>query len=184
MDDKLKRAQSLVGYSSGRPDHDFYVTPDNVIEALLNEEKFEGDIWEPACGDGAISRFLKRKGYNVYSTDLIYRGYGYGDIDFLKTNYKFNNIITNPPYNIAQDFIEHALKCTDKKVAMLCKLQFLESEKRKQLFLNTPLKKVSIFSKRLSMYRNGIKTKNSGMIAFAWFIWDHSYDKEPILTWL
>lgn len=184
MNDSLKRAQSLVGYSSGRPEHDFYATPRNATLSLLEKVKFEGDIWEPACGDGAISKVLKEKGYVTYSTDLIYRDYGYGDIDFLKTNYKFNNIITNPPYKLAQQFVEHSLECTDKKVAMLCKLQFLESETRKKLFENTPLKNVLVFSKRLTMYRNNVKMKNSGMIAFAWFVWDHEYKGEPTISWV
>jgi hypothetical protein len=65
----------------------------------LSVEAFEGDIWEPACGDGAISKVLETAGYRVVSTDLIDRGYGAGGHNFLKSTKPLaKNIITNPPY--------------------------------------------------------------------------------------
>lgn len=184
IDPKLKRAQSLVGTSAGRPDDDFYPTPPEATQALLDHETFEGTIWEPACGDGAICRVLEKNGLKLIATDLNYRDYGLGDVNFLTSNMQSANIITNPPYKLAEEFIHKALKQTTGKVAMLCKLQFLEGAKRKVMFENTPLKKVYVFSKRLSMTRNGEKMKNSGMIAFAWFVWEHGYEGEATLSWL
>lgn len=190
IDPKLKRAQSLVGTSAGRPDDDFYPTPPEATEALLAHETFTGTIWEPACGDGAISRVLEAHGHTVRSTDLNYRGYGIGDRNFLDEFPAYNedanvaNIITNPPFKLAEEFIWKSLEMTTGKVAMLCKLQFLEGGKRKLMFESTPLKKVYVFSKRLSMTRNGEKMKNSGMIAFAWFVWEHGYTGEATIGWL
>lgn len=187
---KLKRAQSLVGTSAGRPDDDFYPTPPEATAALLAHEKFEGMIWEPACGDGAICRVLEDHGYTIKATDLNYRGYGVGDTDFLNQIEACNadanppNIITNPPFKLAEEFIWKSLSLTTGKVAMLCKLQFLEGAKRKKMFESTPLKTVYVFSKRLTMTRNGEKMKNSGMIAFAWFVWEHGYTGEPTVKWL
>lgn len=78
---------------------EFYPTPPEATRALLSVEAFEGDIWEPACGDGAISKVLLEAGYEVISTDLIDRGYGTGGHDFLKSTRPLaKNIITNPPY--------------------------------------------------------------------------------------
>lgn len=182
--DKLKRAQSLVGTSKDRPPEDYYPTPRNAIEALLEAEKFEGDIWEPACGDGAISEVLKEHGYEVRSTDLIDRGYGEGGHDFLWATDTAPNIITNPPYNIAQPFIEKALSLTSGKVAMLCKLQFLEGVKRRKMFETTPLARVHVFSKRIKMARNGIDIYSSSMIAFCWLVWEHGYEGDPVLKWI
>jgi hypothetical protein len=184
IDKKLKRAQSLVGSSEGRPDFDFYPTPTTAVEALLNVEKFSRRIWEPACGDGAISEVLKKHGHEVLSTDLIDRGYGETPHDFLTSSYKCENIITNPPFVLADKFIELSLQRTTDKVCMLCKLQFLEGAKRKIMFESTPLKSVWVFSKRLSMYRNGEKMKNSGMIAFAWYIWERGYEGKATVGWL
>lgn len=62
---------------------DFYPTPAPMTQALLSVEKFEGEIWEPACGDGAISRELEVAGYKVTSTDLIDRKFGISGRDFL-----------------------------------------------------------------------------------------------------
>ena len=181
---RLKRAQSLVGFSNERADHDFYPTPPEATHALLQREKFEGLIWEPACGDGAISTILEDYGYEVRSTDLINRGYGTGDTDFLTSTLTAPNIITNPPFSIAEPFLKHALNQTTGKVAFLCKLQFLEGAKRKIIFETSPLKTVYVFSKRLTMTRNGEKTKNSGMLCFAWYIFQHGYEGEPTISWI
>lgn len=79
--------------------YEFYPTPPEATRALLAVESFEGDIWEPACGDGAISKVLEAAGYQVVSTDLIDRGYGAGGHNFLKSDRPLaKNIITNPPY--------------------------------------------------------------------------------------
>lgn len=181
---KLKRARSLVGDSEGRPEHDFYPTPANAVEDLLKVERFDGMIWEPACGDGAICKVLQAHGHDVIATDLIDRGWGEGNRDFLLETARVDNIITNPPFTLATAFIEHALSLTNRKVAMLCKLQFLEGWRRKAMFESTPLARVWVFSKRLSMTRDGQKMKNSGMIAFAWFVWEHGHEGEPKLGWL
>lgn len=82
-----------------RAAYEFYPTPPEATRALLSVESFEGDIWEPACGDGAISKVLEAAGYQVVSTDLIDRGFGAGGQDFLKSPEPLaRNIITNPPY--------------------------------------------------------------------------------------
>ncbi len=185
MEDRaISLAHSIIGVSHGRPEHDFYPTPSFATISLLQKEKFEGLIWEPACGDGAISKVLEEKGYTVWSTDLYDYGYGNVGVDFLHSYKKVSNIITNPPYKLAQAFVEHALECTERKVAMLLKLQFLEGVGRYKFFKSSPLKNVYVFSKRLSMNRNGIKMKNKGMICFAWFVWEHGYKGQPIINWI
>jgi hypothetical protein len=81
-----------------RAPFEFYPTPPEATRALLSVESFEGTVWEPACGDGAISKVLMAAGYQVVSTDLIDRGFGQGGCDFLKSTEPLaRNIITNPP---------------------------------------------------------------------------------------
>jgi hypothetical protein len=89
------------------------------------------------------------------------------------------NIVTNPPYKYAQKFVEHALECVDKKIAMLLKLVFLESMGRKSLFDRNLLKKVYIFRKRLQFGSGGSPT-----LASAWFVWDKSYKGLPTIEWI
>jgi len=177
----LDKHLSIVGFGRNRAVADFYPTPDFAVKELLKREKFNGTIWECACGDGAIAKFFPNSIATDLRTDL---GYGVGGIDFLQTGRMVNNIITNPPYSLAQQFVEHSLDVASDKVAMLLKLVFLESVSRKSLFDKKMLKKVYVFRRRLKIYANGIIGKNSGLIAYAWFIWDKSYNGNPEIEWI
>ena len=68
---------------------DFFPTPSWATHALMDVEPFVGDIWECACGDGAMSEVLQSTGNRVVSSDLVDRGYGEGEVDFLHTNRRF-----------------------------------------------------------------------------------------------
>jgi hypothetical protein len=185
------KSNAIAGANQGnREQNDFYPTPDNATIALLEKEIFEGSIYEPACGDGAISKILKTTypTQKVYSTDLIDRDYGdKTGIDFITYDFKghkFDNVITNPPYSLAKEFIEKSLQITNKKVAMLLKLVALESANRYEMWRNSPLETVYVFSKRLKIYKNGVIGKNSGLICFAWFIFNHNYKGKPNIDWI
>lgn len=196
MDENLKRAQSLVGTSEGRPEFDYYPTPPEGTLALLSREEFQGNIWEPCCGEGWMSEVLRSKGFDVLSTDVIDYGYKFHDetVDFMTIpeDIVVDNIITNPPFALTVDgkkkgcdaFVAKALKHTTKKVAVLQKLAFLEGRARSEWFQTTPLKTVYVFGPRLTMFRGGEKMKNSGMIAFAWFVWEHGYEGKPEIEWI
>ena len=166
---------------------DFYPTPPRSTQALLDVERFDGPIWEPACGDGAMAKVLKNNGYDVVSTDLVDRGYGTHGIDFLM-EYKSlaPNIVTNPPFKHAVPFLRKALSLSTGKVAFLCRLAWLEGKERKKIFQNTPIARVWVFSERIPMLRNGdvMHAGGGGMIAFAWFVWDHSHKGPPTLGWI
>lgn len=183
---KAKRAMSIVGDSEGRPTDDYYCTPKNAVEALLKVEQFQGNIWENCCGNGSISEVLINHGYEVISTELSSeRGYGIGGHDFFTSELVADNIVTNPPYNLSQRWVERSLEKTTGKVALLLKLSFLEGVARQKMFKKVPLARVHIFSKRLSMYRNGQQDgRGSGMIAFAWFIFEHGHVGSPTIHWL
>jgi hypothetical protein len=190
----MNKGLSIVGSSRSngeREKYDFYPTPSYAVDELLKREIFKGNIWECACGDGAISSVLELYGYNVYSTDLVYRNYGKGNINFLDNGLfnsfeKQDNIITNPPYKYALEFILQAKKLSNKKIAMFLKTVFLESQKRKKMFQDKefPLKTVYQFSKRVNPYKNGKVMKNSGMIAYAWYVWDKEYCGKPTIEWI
>ena len=172
---------SIVGFGKNRAVADFYPTPDYAVEELLKRINFEGSVWEPACGDGAIAKFFPDCLATDLRTDL---NYGKGGIDFFTERRQVNNIITNPPYSLAQRFVEHSLECADKKVVMLLKLVFLESISRKNLFDRKMLENVWVFRRRLKIYANGIMGKNSGLIAYAWFVWDKNYQGLPTIDWI
>ena len=129
----------------GRAHLEFYTTPPEATKALLSVEEFDGTIWEPACGNGAISKVLIDADYSVISTDLAFRNYGKGGIDFLRSDKSLaKNIVTNPPYGthgLADAFIKKALNHTYKtggKVAMLLNLRSLCNPKRNNKYINYP----------------------------------------------
>ena len=187
MDDSVKRAQSIVGCNPiGRPENDFYPTPPAGTIGLLERELLAHDVWEPACGDGAMSIVIESYGHHVFNSDIEPRN-GYGMMmDFLKTKELLApSIVTNPPFRLAQEFAEHALKLGALKVCLLCKLAFLEGQERASWLEQSPLKRVWVFKKRLTLYREGVKLKNGGMIAFAWFVWEQDYvGKYPMIGWI
>ena len=124
-----------------RERHDYYATEPKVAELLCDLFQFSPLIWECACGEGHLARVFEDRGYIVKATDLIDRGYGKGGVDFLKCTKPFaGDIITNPPYKYAQQFVEKALELVEEghHVAMFLKLTFMEGKGRKELFQNSP----------------------------------------------
>ena len=171
-----------------RERHDYYATEPKAMELLLELEQFNNNIWESACGEGHLSEVLVENGYNVKSTDLIDRGYGIGGVDFLKDEFEIFNgdIITNPPYKYAKQFIEKALSIIPKgnRVAMFLKLTFMESKGRKQMFTDNPPKVIYISSSRLLCVKNGdFSKKESSAVAYAWYIWEKGYKGDTVIKW-
>ena len=170
-----------------REQHDFYATDPAAAEWLVKIEQLAPNIWEPACGQGHLSKVFEKHGFNVLSTDLFDRGFGIGGVDFLSTENEFDgDIITNPPFSLATKFVDHGLSLVPdgRKVIMFLKVQFLEGQKRRAFFERTPLKTVWISSRRINCYRNGVETLTAGgMMALAWFIWEKGYQGEPVIKW-
>lgn len=173
-----------------RETNDYYATEPKALELLCELETFSPTIWECACGEGHLAEVLKNKGYKVISSDLIDRGYGYGGVDFLKCDKKFvGDIITNPPYKIAKEFVEHALETVTvgHKVAMFLKIQFLEGKARRILFEKHPPKIIYVASSRLLCAKNGefqkMRDGGGSAVAYAWFIWEKGFTGDTIVRW-
>ena len=182
-----------------REQHDYYATQPKAVRLLLENEEFSKHVWEPACGGGHIADVLKEHGHWVYVTDLIDRGYpGTKVRDFLSiaaTEESRNtlDIITNPPYKYAKEFVEKALELSvdGTKIAMFLKLTFLEGQARKDLFKNNPPKVVYVSSARLGCAKNGeFRTGKDGelmiesAVAYAWFVWEKGFSGDPIIKWV
>lgn len=180
-----------------RQQHDYYATEPKAVELLLQEEEFSPYVWECACGEGHMSEILETNGYKVRSSDIFDRGYKNTEIiDFLKVkkedikNDFSRDIITNPPYKYAKEFVEHALDISmdSTKIAMFLKLTFLESKSRKKLFEKYPPKVVYVSSSRLQCAKNGDFEKyGKGVgtaVAYAWFVWEKGFKGDPIIRWI
>lgn len=117
---------------------DWYPTPADVTKVLLQRVSFEGKVSEPCCGDGSLARVIESFGYDVIGTDLHDRGYGVGHgkaFDILKMEkLPAPNIVTNPPFNIAAEIIDHLLAFKPEKMALLLKASFWHAKTRQRLF--------------------------------------------------
>ena len=170
-----------------RQAEDYYATSPTVIKPLFDNEEFSENIWECAGGEGHLSKEMERLGKTVLSTDKIDRGYG-KVFDFLEEDMEWDgDIITNPPYKYAYEFIEKSMETLKegKKLAMFLKIQFLEGQKRRILFKKYPPKVIYVFSKRQSCAMNGEFDKYpTSAVAYAWYIWEKGNFSEPIVRWI
>ena len=173
----LKRFADLNGA-------DFFPTPEWATYALIDNERFSGDIWECACGNGAMSSVLEDTGQPVSSSDLYDRGFGDAGVDFLAPDRRARNIVTNPPYNAAEGFVRSGLIAAENKFALLLRLAFLEGANRQRtIFESTPPSRVWVFSERITFYPAGAVRKGSGTTAYAWFVWDKDAPTATELKW-
>lgn len=138
---------------------------------------------------GHLSEEMKRLGYNVYSTDLIDRGYGDGKFDFIGiSNHQIvdYNIITNPPYRFANDFIYRALSIMQegKKLALFLPIRYLEGKERRTLFTKCRPKIIYVSSSRLVCALNGeFKNQSGSAVSYAWFVWEKGLNQVTKLDW-
>ncbi len=171
-----------------REEKDYYATDPIAGELLLEVEPELDNIWECACGEGHLAKVFDRVEKLGKATDIVNRGYGSIE-DFLACFTPYNNgdIVTNPPYCKAQEFVEKALELIDdgRKVCMFLKVLFLESSRRKKLFQKYPPKAIYVSSSRINCAKNGdFETYNSGAVAYAWYVWEKGYTGDTIVRWI
>lgn len=174
----MKRFADLAG-------PDYFPTPAWATHALMENETFCGEIWECACGDGAMSRVLGSRGNPVRSSDLYDRGHGEIGIDFTTATTAADNIVTNPPYNSAEGFVRAGVELARNKFALLLRLAFLEGANRANtIFTECPPSRVWVFSERITFYPAGAVQAGTGTTAYAWFVWDKEAPTATELKWL
>lgn len=176
-----------------RAAYDFYPTPPEATRALLSAEHFVGSIWEPACGQGHISKVLLEAGHEVVSTDFAERwGYGETGTDFLAERVcRATNIITNPPYGrgLGDAFVKHALALTaetEGTVAMLLNLASLAHPIRHQLWVEHPPSAVYILDE-LVCWPEGDRSRARSTTAqqrYCWVVWKAGHVGPTTIGWL
>lgn len=119
-----------------RDPNDNYNTPPDLTRALLRAWSPGGKVvWEPACGTGMMAEELIRAGYEVISSDLIDHGYGTPSIDFLRTTRRAADaLITNPPFALASQFIEHAFALGIHDMALVFNATFWHPESHQAIW--------------------------------------------------
>lgn len=170
-----------------RDPHDWYCEPAWTSERLFEMETFSGPVWDPACGIGTIPKSATAAGLHTNASDLIDRGYGY-QLDFLSSDDRFANIVSNPPFGIAEKFVSLALAIATHKVAMLLPANWVQGDKRSRWLEITPLRRVLFITPRPSMPPGAAiaagQRPGNGTTDYAWFIWDRSFHGKTEIGWL
>jgi hypothetical protein len=175
-------SQRESGYE--RKERDFYETPEWVTELLLPHIPKSMDVWEPAAGSGKMARALERGGHTVEQSDITTNIFHPNGDDFLSIiNRPWPAIITNPPYALAQQFIEHALKMTKSAglVAMLLRTDYDHAKTRQHLFGGCRQFAKKLVLTRRIVWFDGPNAAPS--FNHAWYIWDWKNEGPPILAY-
>jgi hypothetical protein len=168
----------------------FYVEPEWVSKRLFAVEKFQGSVWDCACGIGRIPEAARRAGHTIHATDIVDRGYAHfsGLLDFLQEDQpRANNIVCNPPFDSCDQFVRQALKLTsgDGKIAMVWLARRLNAAR---WLATTPLCRIYLLSPRPSMPPGHVilagEKPGGGSQDFVWLVWAHDHVGPPELHWL
>jgi len=161
---------------------DLYPTPIDCTYSLLPHIARllprDAHVWEPACAEGQMVRPLEEFGYRVTATDLRPGvGGGEGGVDFLNTESKYHNqrydaIITNPPFGVAEAFIRQSLEIAPV-VVMLLKAQYWNTSNRKELFRETkPCMELNLTWRPAFLEEERGK---SPLMDCMWVVWDRNH---------
>jgi len=176
---------SAANVTGKRKASDFYETPFSMTEQLLQTGIVPrgAHILEPAAGAGAIVNILEADGHQVTSYDLS-QGF-----DFFDEQRQFDVVLTNPPYAHADAFIKKAKAVARQKVVLLLRLSYLHGVRRyRSIWTDTsfPLASVNIFT-RYPMLGDKLRDDGkyrTGMIVYAWYVWDRKHQGEPVIRWI
>lgn len=192
------QSQNYRSTDYARADNDWYVEPIWCVEALADALEFPGNIWDPCCGSGTIPSIFAKRGFTVHGTDIVERWKhqsGFWDAtqsgtpDCIKPGIRLN-VVTNPPFKMAETITRRMLPLIDYRLAVLQQLSFLASKARHSLFTEFLPSDVLILSRRPSMppghliEEMGDKAFKGGTTDFCWIVWTKPHDRETRVRWL
>jgi hypothetical protein len=166
--------------------NDWYVEPPDCVHALFDAVQFIGSIHDPCCGGGTIPKVAMQNGYLATGSDIQYRGFPVEKVQDFLTDYTLrDNIVSNPPYNMAEQMFSHACLYARRKVAFVVRISFLAGQRRRdKLFSLCRPSEVLILSKRPSMPPGGTDIPaKGGTTDYIWLIHERGYSGETILRW-
>lgn len=180
-----------------RQNEDFYATDPVATEWLLKLENIHDVVIDNSVGEGDLMFPIIKSGRKVIGFDIVNRFSQHPGFEFRNENWlEFNpnklinaDVIFNPPYKLAQEFVEHSINLVEegRKVCAFLKLQFLEGKKRKELFEKYPPKIVYVSSSRILCAKNadftGMREAGGSAVAYCWYVWEKGYKGETLIKW-
>jgi hypothetical protein len=175
----------LKAHIFNRAERDHYVEPAWCSARLFAVEQFTGSIVDPACGWGTIVVEALKAGYNAAGFDLVDRGWDAIPRDFLQSATMFDNIVTNPPFDILPEFVSHAVRHARRKVATIAEVRRLPAARWLQ---QLPLARILLLTPRPSM-PSGSYIKAGGKVGggtkdFCWLVFDRGHVGPASVGWL
>lgn len=163
---------------------DFYATEPKAVEDFLTltDVQLDNKVWECACGIGSISNVLKSNQHDVYSTDIVNRGYNDATLDFLQCTEAFDgDIMTNPPFNLVDNFINKGLELTQRRLLLLVPLAYIQTMKRYQLIEQYKCT-IYIYLKRINIAKDAQFEKyiNKTKACYCWLVFDKETTNKEI----
>jgi hypothetical protein len=155
-----------------RSSTDFYPTPPEATIALMKFLDLPEDsvIWEPACGEGHMSKAIESMGYRVISTELNETSFGENGVNFLNCKPRECSwIITNPPFKDSINFIKRC-RALGKPFALLLKSQYWHAKNKTELFNQFKPKYVLPLNWRPDFHFG--KKGGSPTMECIWVVWD------------
>ena len=185
----VAKAGSANRASKFRPADDHYNTPRIASVPFVRAAAIPDLVWEPACGEGALSAVLEEHGHQVISTTLTDRGYGEVLQDFLLTDtLRAPAIVTNPPFSLVDDFVEHGLSLGAEYLAIFTRTKFLEGAARYgRIHSQRRFSVMYQFIERIKFFAGDTAVADQpgwNTEAFAWFVWIKGWRREPVVRWL
>lgn len=196
-EERSRRAPTLGESGYKRVARDAYFTPAWVTQALVDSveltvapwSRLETLIWEPAVGDGRMANVLRRAGYTVVGSDV--HDYGWNGtflLNFVREHSSpfggpIHAIVTNPPFDLAREFIRRAIEITRLSCGKVAILQRHEFDAPRS---NWPLFKPP-FAQKLILPRRpkwSDEDKASPRFPYAWYVWDWQHGGAPTMRWL
>lgn len=180
--------------TEAKDSRDDFPTPPWATRALLEHvilprmpELTNQSCLEPACGAGHMDKVLREYFGSTAASDVF--DYGYGKVaDFRSAPHgvaSFDWVITNPPFNLAEDFIDRSRKIARRGVAILARTVFIESVGRfERLFSPHPPAIFAQFVERVPMVKGRLDKKASTATGYAWFIWLNEDVRSTELVWI
>lgn len=201
-------ARKLDAHLWARDPLDFYIEPNWVSARLFQEEKFEGDVIDPACGTGRIPLAAADAELSAAGTDIVQRwdhavvenipvrglhptlkvcDFFHDEWPHLHERWRFpHNLVCNPPFKHNRAFALKALAHAERKVAMIFPVRVLNAAGT--WLKDTPLYRVWLLSPRPSMPPGAVIAAGGkvggGTVDFCWLVWLRGYEGAPELKWL